>query len=72
MISIAKSKLIRSLDRKKSRDQHKLFVVEGEKMVRELLAAMIQEKPLRCRRFLPPGIGLSTTEKQLHERNQAE
>ena len=39
MISIARSKLIRSLERKKSREQHKLFVVEGVKMVRELLAA---------------------------------
>ncbi len=37
MISIAKSKLIRSLDRKKSRDQQKLFIVEGVKMVQELL-----------------------------------
>lgn len=39
MISISKSKLIRSLDRKKNRDQHKLFVVEGVKMVQELLDA---------------------------------
>ena len=37
MISIAKSKLIRSLDRKKSREQNNLFVVEGKKMVEELL-----------------------------------
>lgn len=39
MISIARSKLIRSLDRKKSREEHKLFVVEGLKMVKELLDA---------------------------------
>ena len=39
MISIARSKLIRSLDRKKSREQQNLFVVEGVKMVRELLDA---------------------------------
>lgn len=39
MISISKSKLIRSLDRKKSREQQKLFVVEGVKMVQELLDA---------------------------------
>ena len=39
MISIARSKLIRSLDRKKNREQHKLFVVEGVKMVQELLDA---------------------------------
>ncbi len=37
MISIARSKLIRSLDQKKYREQHKLFVVEGVKMVQELL-----------------------------------
>ena len=39
MISISRSKLIRSLDRKKNREQHKLFVVEGVKMVQELLDA---------------------------------
>ncbi|MFO7668468.1 MAG: RNA methyltransferase [Bacteroidales bacterium] len=39
MISIAKSKLIRSLERKKNREEHKLFVVEGVKMVQELLGA---------------------------------
>jgi len=38
MISSSKSKLIRSLQQKKFRDQHCLFVVEGEKMVRELLS----------------------------------
>ena len=38
MISSSKSKLIRSLQQKKFRDQHKLFLVEGEKMVRELAA----------------------------------
>ncbi len=36
MISSSKSKLIRSLQQKKFRDQHRLFLVEGEKMVREL------------------------------------
>jgi TrmH family RNA methyltransferase len=36
MISTSKSKLIRSLHQKKFRDQHRLFLVEGEKMVREL------------------------------------
>ena len=38
MISNAKSKLIRSLRQKKYRDQHRLFLVEGEKMVAELLS----------------------------------
>ena len=37
MISSSKSKLIRSLQQKKFRDQHRLFLVEGEKMVRELV-----------------------------------
>lgn len=36
MISIARLKLIRSLGQKKFRDQHGLFMIEGEKMVREL------------------------------------
>jgi len=36
MISTSKSKLIRSLHQKKFRDQHRLFLVEGEKMVWEL------------------------------------
>jgi TrmH family RNA methyltransferase len=38
MISSAQSKLIRSLRQKKFRDQHQLFLVEGEKMVLELIA----------------------------------
>jgi TrmH family RNA methyltransferase len=36
MISSSKTKLIRSLQQKKYRDRHRLFVVEGEKMVLEL------------------------------------
>lgn len=36
MISSSQSKLIRSLRQKKFRDQHRLFLVEGEKMVGEL------------------------------------
>jgi TrmH family RNA methyltransferase len=36
MISTARSKLLRSLQQKKFRDQHRLFLVEGEKMVEEL------------------------------------
>jgi TrmH family RNA methyltransferase len=38
MISTAHSKLIRSLRQKKFRDQHRLFLVEGEKMVLEMAA----------------------------------
>lgn len=37
MISSARSKLLRSLQHKKFRDQHRLFLVEGEKMVGELI-----------------------------------
>jgi len=36
MISSSRSKLLRSLQHKKYRDRHQLFVVEGEKMVGEL------------------------------------
>jgi len=39
MISSSKSKLIRSLKQKKFRYQHRLFLVEGEKMVRDLTTA---------------------------------
>jgi TrmH family RNA methyltransferase len=37
MLSKAKQKLIASLNRKKIRDQHKLFVAEGAKLVEDLL-----------------------------------
>jgi TrmH family RNA methyltransferase len=37
MISSARSKLLRSLQHKKFRDQHRFFLVEGEKMVGELM-----------------------------------
>jgi TrmH family RNA methyltransferase len=39
MISSSKSKLIRSLHQKKFRDQQGLFLIEGEKMVGELISA---------------------------------
>jgi len=39
MISKAKIKLIQSLKRKKYREKHKLFVVEGEKSIKDLLQA---------------------------------
>ena len=38
MISSSQSKVIRSLQKKKFREQHRLFLVEGEKMVGELNA----------------------------------
>ncbi|MDF1573996.1 MAG: RNA methyltransferase [Bacteroidales bacterium] len=39
MISSSKAKLIRSLRQKKYRDQHRLFLIEGEKMILELATA---------------------------------
>ncbi|GAB1475115.1 hypothetical protein MASR2M69_25560 [Bacteroidota bacterium] len=39
MISKADIKLIRSLDRKRERDETGLFVAEGEKIVNELVSA---------------------------------
>lgn len=42
MPSISQSKLIRSLHRKKARREHGLFLVEGEKVVAELLASSWQ------------------------------
>jgi RNA methyltransferase, TrmH family len=38
MISRAQTKLIRSLRQKKYRDQHRIFMIEGEKMVLELIS----------------------------------
>lgn len=38
MISSSSSKLIRSLRQKKFRDQHRLYLVEGDKIVKELLS----------------------------------
>jgi TrmH family RNA methyltransferase len=46
MISSSKSKLIRSLRQKKFRDQHRLFLAEGEKMVLELVSGR-SENPFR-------------------------
>jgi TrmH family RNA methyltransferase len=40
MISASQSKLIRSLRQKKYREQHRLYVGEGHKMVTELMAGM--------------------------------
>lgn len=50
MLSKAKTKFILSLQKKKRRDEEKLFTVEGDKMVRELLmsdlsVAMLAGKP---------------------------
>ncbi|WP_291867782.1 RNA methyltransferase [Maribacter sp.] len=42
MVGKSQIKLIKSLQQKKYRNQHKLFVVEGEKTVRELLLSKIE------------------------------
>lgn len=39
MISINQQKLVRALQQKKKREEHKLFLVEGEKIIRDLLNA---------------------------------
>ena len=41
MISKNRSKFIISLQKKKVRDEEKLFVIEGDKLVREFLASGI-------------------------------
>ncbi|MFH0756232.1 MAG: RNA methyltransferase [Bacteroidota bacterium] len=46
MISKSKLKLIRSLSQKKYRELQKLFVVEGEKMILELLEGVHREPPM--------------------------
>lgn len=43
MISTSQSKLIRSLHQKKYREQHQMYIVEGDKMVRELMAGISDE-----------------------------
>lgn len=45
LLSKSKKKLIRSLERKKSRQIEKLFLVEGDKMVRELIAHQMGRVP---------------------------
>ena len=47
MISSSKSKLIRSLQQKKFREQHCLYLVEGEKMVGELTTDPENRFPIR-------------------------
>ena len=46
MISKSKIKFITSLQIKKFRDEQRLFVIEGDKLVREFLAAGISAKML--------------------------
>ena len=41
MLSKSKIQLIRSLEHKKYRDQHQLFIAEGDKSVHEILASSL-------------------------------
>lgn len=49
MLSKNKSKLIISLQKKKVRDEEKLYVIEGDKMVREFLAAGVEVRLLAAK-----------------------
>ncbi len=50
MLSKNKIKLIRSLDQKKHRKEHNLFIVEGEKMVNELLTSSLSIREIYATR----------------------
>lgn len=58
MISRTKAKLIRSMNRKKIRDREGVFLVEGSKMVRELLQQQ-EEAPMKVLEILATGDWLS-------------
>ena len=49
MISKNKTKFIISLQKKKVRDEERLFVIEGDKLVKEFLAAKIPVKDSDCK-----------------------
>jgi len=68
MISSAKSKLIRSLRQKKFRDQHRLFMAEGEKMVLEL-ARMDPETHFQIREIFATGDWIEKRGYLLNEMN---
>lgn len=78
MISANQSKLIRSLQQKKYRDQSGLYMVEGEKMINELLCGMggkdhqIQEV-FASREWIDKNKDLlNRTEKKVNEASAAE
>ena len=48
MISKNKAKFIISLQKKKVREEERLFVIEGDKLVKEFLSAGIPVKTLDC------------------------
>jgi len=65
MISSARSKLLRSLQQKKFRDQHLLFLVEGEKMVRELTGNAPDQR-VRVREIFATPEWIGQNAKHLH------
>lgn len=66
MISSSASKLIRSLFQKKFRDQHRLYLVEGEKMVKELLESDIPGKGHRIQQLFATGDWIDRHESLSH------
>jgi len=64
MISSSRSKLLRSLQHKKFRDQHRLFLVEGEKMVGELMGHD-QDQRFRIREIYATPEWISRNSKQV-------
>jgi TrmH family RNA methyltransferase len=76
MISNTRLKLIRSLARKKVRDQHGLFMVEGEKMVRELAecapdSRFTLEEVFATPEWIEENKGISITAASQQEINKA-
>ncbi len=55
MISASNSKLIRSLRNKKYRDQHRLYLVEGDKIVKELLSYVYPREGHRIQQLFASG-----------------
>ena len=74
MLSKSKIKLIRSLEFKKYRDKHRLFIVEGDKTVREMLnSSLVVESVLAKKEWLEQiPENLSTKAKELIEINDKE
>jgi len=65
MISSARSKLLRSLQHKKYRDLHRLFLVEGDKMVREL-TGKIQHPGFRVREIYATSEWIRQNQNTIH------
>jgi TrmH family RNA methyltransferase len=64
-LSINQKKLLRSLSRKKERNELGMFLVEGDKMVREVLQSPPGSIPFRVESFAATGEWLQANEKWL-------